>query len=191
MGCNCVEKKAEEENEINNEDNENKDVSEPEIQNPFNPEEYENVILTEKKEHEEEITNLDSNLQMENEQTIYNNKFNNTTLALINDARRNPQAYAQKILDNIQYILNENGKIVFKRKVKVLLNRGEAAFREAADELNNLSPMNELVMKPEIIIPLPESTEEMNDNNLLRNKVIKMCYEIKCYCMFILCHLRA
>lgn len=174
MGCNCVEKKAEEENEINNEDNENKDVSEPEIQNPFNPEEYENVILTEKKEHEEEITNLDSNLQMENEQTIYNNKFNNTTLALINDARRNPQAYAQKILDNIQYILNENGKIVFKRKVKVLLNRGEAAFREAADELNNLSPMNELVMKPEIIIPLPESTEEMNDNNLLRNKVIKI-----------------
>ena len=174
MGCNCVEKKAEEENEINNEDNENKDVSEPEIQNPFNPEEYENVILTEKKEHEEEITNLDSNLQMENEQTIYNNKFNNTTLALINDARRNPQAYAQKILDNIQYILNENGKIVFKRKVKVLLNRGEAAFREAADELNNLSPMNELVMKPEIVIPLPESTEEMNDNNLLRNKVIKI-----------------
>ncbi len=174
MGCNCVEKKAEEENEINNEDNENKDISEPEIQNPFNPEEYENVILTEKKEHEEEITNLDSNLQMENEQTIYNNKFNNTTLALINDARRNPQAYAQKILDNIQYILNENGKIVFKRKVKVLLNRGEAAFREAADELNNLSPMNELVMKPEIVIPLPESTEEMNDNNLLRNKVIKI-----------------
>ena len=34
--------------------------------------------------------------------------------------------------------------------------------------------MNELVMKPEIIIPLPESTEEMNDNNLLRNKVIKI-----------------
>jgi hypothetical protein len=174
MGCQqCMEKKTEEEKEINNEDDSKKDDSEPEIQNPFNPEEYENVILAEKKEVEEEITNLGSNFQNENEQ-IQNNKFNNITLDLINQARRNPQAYANKILENLQYIINEHGKLVFKKKVKVLLNRGEAAFREAADELNNISPMDELVMKPEIIIPLPESEEEMNDNNMLRNKVIKI-----------------
>ena len=44
----CFDRKKEEENEINNSDEEKSD-SLPEIQNTFNPEEYENVILAEKK----------------------------------------------------------------------------------------------------------------------------------------------
>ena len=62
-GCNCFEKRIEEDNEVNNGDNEIKSISEQEIENPFNPEEYENVLITEKKEAEEELTNLDSEIQ--------------------------------------------------------------------------------------------------------------------------------
>ena len=169
----CFDKKKEEENEINNADEEKSD-SLPEIQNTFNPEEYENVILTEKKDMEEENTNLELKLPNEDIESEEPNRFNNTALELINQARKNPKLYAKKILDNIQYIITENGKKIFKRKVKVLLNKGEQAFRIAAHNLNNTKPMNELVMKPEIIIPLPLSEEERDNDQYLKNKVDKI-----------------
>ena len=187
MGCNCLEKKAEEENELKNAENDAQNKSEPEIENPFNQEEYENAILSEKKEAEEEITNLDS-IKKENDinemaPNNHNNRFNTETLQLINQIRKDPKSYSNKILDNIQYIKKENDKTVFKRKVKVLLNRGEVAFQEAADALADMNPMSELTMKPEIIIPLPENETEINNNNLLRDKVteIRKKYNINVY----------
>ena len=178
-GCNCLDKKPEEDNEINNLENEDKEHSEPEIENPFNPEEYENVILEEKKEAEEEITDLES-LAQENEQY---DQFSIRALDLINSIRKDPPSYSSKIIDNIQYILVENDKKIFKKKVKVLLNRGEDAFREAANELSQLAPMGELVMKPEIMIPLPETEEQLNNNLILRNNVniIRNSYNINVY----------
>ena len=171
MGCNCLEKKAEEENELKNTENDPQSKSEPEIENPFNEEEYENVILIEKKEVEEEITNLDSiKKEIDNNEmapNIHNNRFNTETLQLINQIRKDPKSYSNKILDNIQYIKKENDKNVFKRKVKVLLNRGKVAFQEAADALAAMNPMGELIMKPEIITPLPENETEINNNNFL------------------------
>ena len=169
----CFDRKKEEENEINNSDEEKSD-SLPEIQNTFNPEEYENVILAEKKEMEEENTNLESKIQNEDIESEEPNRFNNMTLELINQVRKNPQDYANKILDNIKYIITENGKKIFKRKVKVLLNKGEPAFRTAANYLSKIKPMNELVMKPEIIIPLPLSEEERDNDQYLRSKVEKI-----------------
>ncbi len=178
-GCNCLDKKPEENNEINNLENEDKEHSEPEIENPFNPEEYENVILEEKKEAEEEITDLES-LAQENEQY---DQFSIRALDLINSIRKDPPSYSSKIIDNIQYIMVENDKKIFKKKVKVLLNRGEDAFREAANELSQLAPMGELVMKPEIMIPLPETEEQLNNNLILRNNVniIRNSYNINVY----------
>ena len=61
MGCNCLNKKTEDDNEINNIDDEQEKKSEPEIQNNLDLNEYDNVLLTEKNEkneQEEEITNL-------------------------------------------------------------------------------------------------------------------------------------
>jgi hypothetical protein len=178
-GCNCLDKKTEENDEINNLEKEHKEDSEPEIMNPFNPEEYENVILEEKKEAEEEITDLESAAK-ENEQY---DQFSIRALDLINSIRKEPSSYSSKIIDNIQYIMVENDKKIFKKKVKVLLNRGEDAFREAANELSQLAPMGELVMKPEIMIPLPETEEQLNNNLLLRNNVnlIRKTYNINVY----------
>ena len=181
MGCNCFDNKPIEENEIKNDMKEIISNSEPEIQNQFNPVEYENVLLTEKKEAEEENTNLDSIVEDENGHYI--NKFSKETLDLINKIRKDPKNYAKTILDNIQYIISENGKTLFKKKVKVLLNRGAPAFQEAANELQNMKPMEELVMKPEIIIPLPQEEKQIADNILLRNKVnqIRENYNVNVY----------
>jgi hypothetical protein len=178
-GCNCLDKKSEENDEINNLEKEHKEDSEPEIMNPFNPEEYENAILEEKKEAEEEITDLES-LAQENEQY---DQFSIRALDLINSIRKDPASYSSKILDNIQYIMVENDKKIFKKKVKVLLSRGEDAFREAANELSQLTPMDDLVMKPEIMIPLPETEDQLNNNLLLKNNVnlIRKTYNINVY----------
>ena len=174
-GCNCLEKKPEEENELNNGEKDVQSHSEPEILNPFIPDEYENIILTEKKEAEEDITNLDSFQNENNEkESNTNNKFNAATLDIINQVRKDPKTYSTKILDNIKYIIQESDKKVFKRKVKVLLNRGEEAFLEAAKALENMNPMEELIIKPEIIIPLPVSDSEINNTLLLKNKVVKI-----------------
>ena len=53
----------------------------------------------------------------------------------------------------------------------MLLNRGEDAFKVAANILKNTSPMDELILKPQIVIPLPETEDEIHDNKMLRNKV--------------------
>lgn len=179
--CNCYEKQEEKGIEINKIETEAHEDSDPEIHNPFNSNEYENIILEEKKDKKEKISDLDLNIY--DDENEHYDSFSTRTLAIINEIRKDPKSYSKKILDNMQYIIVENGKKIFKRKVKVLLNKGEEAFTNAANELSQLSPMNELVMKPEIIIPLPDSEEQFNNNFLFRNKVniIRKTYNINIY----------
>ena len=110
MGCECLNKKSEEP-EVKKEEKKKHVLhrSDSAIENEFNIEEYENVILNEKNEYEDKITDLDSNIQKENEETT--NRFNFRALELINKIRRDPPNYSKTILDNIQYIINEgNGE---------------------------------------------------------------------------------
>ena len=180
MGCECLNKKPEEE-EINTDKKIDRNKSDPAIINEFNLNEYEDAGLVENNIVDDKITNLDTNFVKENNETT--NRFNSRVLDLINKIRRDPPSYANTILENIQYISNENNKLIFKKKVKVLLNKGEEAFRNAAEELKKTAPMNDLTIKNEIAIPLPLSQEEINDNALLINQVniIRQNYNINVY----------
>ena len=118
MGA-CQYNKKEEEEEIKAEEKVEKE-SNPAMINEFNLEEYENDILEEKKESEDDvITNLESNIIKENNGTT--NRFNIRAIDLINKIRRDPPSYANTILENMKYIIKENNKLIFKKKVKVLL----------------------------------------------------------------------
>ena len=180
MGCECLNKKQEEE-EINKEEKVDPNKSDPAIVNQFNLNEYENAILVENNVVDDKITDLDTNFVKESNETT--NRFNSRVLDLINKIRRDPPSYANTILENIQYITNENNKLIFKKKVKVLLNKGEDAFRNAAEDLKKMGPMNDLTMKNEIAIPLPLSQEEIYDDALLINQVniIRQNYNINVY----------
>ena len=180
MGCECLNKKQEEE-EINKEEKVDPNKSDPAIVNQFNLNEYENAILVENNVVDDKVTDLDTNFVKENNETT--NRFNSRVLDLINKIRRDPPSYANTILENIQYITNENNKLIFKKKVKVLLNKGEDAFRNAAEDLKKMGPMNDLTMKDEIAIPLPLSQEEIYDDALLINQVniIRQNYNINVY----------
>ena len=180
MGCECLNKKQEEE-EINKEEKVDPNKSDPAIVNQFNLNEYENAILVENNVVDDKVTDLDTNFVKESNETT--NRFNSRVLDLINKIRRDPPSYANTILENIQYITNENNKLIFKKKVKVLLNKGEEAFKNAAEDLKKMGPMNDLTMKNEIAIPLPLSQEEIYDDALLINQVniIRQNYNINVY----------
>ena len=96
---------------------------------------------------------------------------------IINTIRQNPKVYADVIEDSIKNIILEDNnkdpakpKLIYKEKVKVALTRGEQAFREAAQELRNMSPIPPLEFKEEMCIPLPDNEKDFKDSNYLRNK---------------------
>ena len=184
MGCGCNKNKINDK-ELN--------VSQ-ENQNNVNPEELlhnkkENENNKENKE-EKNTTLIESKIQesiidLKNDENkiLKNNQYNKRVFELINIIRLNPPDYSKIILDNIQYIsfdeheeLNNNNGIkeskniiVFKKKVKVKLFKGEEKFKEAAHILDNTPPMEKLIFNEDIIIPLPNNEKEKN-SELIRKK---------------------
>ena len=99
-------------------------------------------------------------------------------LEIINRIRQDPVSYANTIENSIKYIIQESDKedetktkIIFKKKVKVALTRGEEAFREAAEILRNTEPLPPLELNEEINVPLPETEEEIKDPKFLKEQV--------------------
>ena len=97
---------------------------------------------------------------------------------IINKIIENHIAYDDFIEDSIKYITEipdkedeTKTKLVFKKKVKVALNRGESAFHEAAEILRKMEPMPPLEFNGNICIPLPQDEEELRDPNYLREQV--------------------
>ena len=182
MGCQCL-NKQQEEGDMDNKNNVVEKKSDSAISNDFNLEEYENTNPFDKNliNIDDNITDLGTKIVIENEETT--NRFNFRALDLINKIRRDPPSYANTILENMKYITTENNKLIFKKKVKVLLNKGEEAFKNAAESLKQMKPMDDLVKKNEIVIPLPLNEDEINDNTLLVNQVnnIRQNYNINVY----------
>ena len=104
---------------------------------------------------------------------IINNKSD-----LINNIKLDTDVFKQntEVLfdkDNNKDDITKN-KIIYKKKVKVALTRGEPAFHEAAEELRNTEPMPPLEFVPELCIPLPETDEEIKDSVFLKNQVLEL-----------------
>ena len=115
------------------------------------------------------------------------NIFNKRVFEIINKIRMNPITYSQFIVENIKNISIENCEetnektgmkevkqvLIFKKKVKVKLFKGEDEFIEAAKLLTKMSPMEPLQFNEDIIMPIPDSFEVMNDIDFIKNKIIK------------------
>ena len=169
-------------NEIDKNENNN-------INNEIKEESPQDKIEEEKKKEEkkEELEKEKSeNQKSENEikASQIKRSYNKDVFELINKIRQDPSSYADQILDSIQYI-NETKEIVkdkttgeekeiikrtFKKKVKVALSRGKIAFEEAADELRQLKPVKPFIFNNDIIIPLPDTIEQMKDPHFLKNQ---------------------
>ena len=189
MGCQCN-KKAEEE-ELNKE-------SPPNLKEEAENNQLDNGANLTNQDQLNTNKNFNTNPQNEQEDEDYLEKLNeeknvkyaeypDKMLELINKIRENPVAYADVIEDSIKYIIEvpdkedeTKNRLVFKKKVKVALNKGESAFHEAAEILRKMEPMAPLEFNGNICIPLPQDEEELRDPNYLKEQVkaVKENYNI-------------
>ena len=188
MGCKCANAEEDDEeikkNAVNdgNEENEYNHNQNEDLLGLIN---QENLY----QEYQNDPSKINPLTQNNNFYDINNNLNNNDQYArysdypekiveLINNIRENPSEYANVIEDSIKNIIEEEDKenpsnirLIYKKKVKVALNKGESAFHEAAEILRTLPSLPPLEFKTEICLPLPENEEQLHDPTFLREQV--------------------
>ena len=162
-------------------DNQNS-LNQNDINNPNNLEDKYNENKDNNDNNENDIFNKGEN-NNENNNINYepNPKYADYPEKIVeirNKIREDPVGYADIIEDSIKYIIEEEDKkdptitrLIFKKKVKVALNKGEPIFREAIDYLRTLTPLPPLEFNYEKCIPLPDNEEELKDPTFLREQV--------------------
>ena len=172
MGCQCTKKNEEKkEDEIEKEDQKLEEINN-----------NGNILgLKEKEEGEKEENKKEEEDYLEHLNEEKNAKYADypdKMVELINKIRQNPVEYAKIVEDSIKNITSETdkndetkAKLIYKHKVKVALNRGEDAFKEAVEILRNMEPLPPLEFNGEICIPLPQTEEEIKDPTYLKEQV--------------------
>lgn len=121
------------------------------------------------------------------------NEYNKRVFDLLNKIRLNPPEYSKIILDNIKNIIYETHLVkdeetgeeedkrlcIFKKKVKVTLNKGESSFQEAAKILEKTESMDPFKFKDKIVLPLPKTEEEMMNHKFINNKANEIMKKTK------------
>ena len=183
MGCKCANSNENEE-EINKNlvQNDNEENSQNEFNKNFNKDEN---LLGYNNNNQENVNPQDNQINLvqppnipEVDPNLKYADYPEKIVELINNIREDPVSYADIIEDSIQYIVQEedkndpsNVRLIFKKKVKVALTKGESAFREAAEYLRSLTPLPPLEFTQEKCIPLPENENELKDPTFLREQV--------------------
>ena len=172
MWCQCTKKNEEKkEDEIEKEDQKLEEINN-----------NGNILgLKEKEEGEKEENKKEEEDYLEHLNEEKNAKYADypdKMVELINKIRQNPVEYAKIVEDSIKNITSETdkndetkAKLIYKHKVKVALNRGEDAFKEAVEILRNMEPLPPLEFNGEICIPLPQTEEEIKDPTYLKEQV--------------------
>ena len=148
--------------------------------------EYENNINVNEEnmfQIEENDMNDNNNINNNNNSMLAEPKddYSKSMLQQINQLRNNPSQFIPDIETGINFITKEiskkdgQEKLIYKNKVKVALNEGEIAFRNAMADLENRERMSPLQFKEEICIPLPSTIEELNDKTYLKREWSKLC----------------
>ena len=187
MGCQCANSAEEQKIELLKKESEIKDNQEQE-QDQENRES--NIFGLKNQEYDSQNNNNSGNLNGENINDSVKNReanakysdYSETIIKLINQIRQDPVSFADTIEESIVNIFEdvEKNKLIYKKKVKVALTKGEPAFREAAEKLRQMSSLPPLIFKPEICIPLPDDEEDVKDSSYLKEqvKIIRENYNI-------------
>ncbi len=187
MGCKCansneneeeINKNVEDGNDENSQNDFNKNFNKEENLLGYNNNNQENVYPSDNQNNYIEPSSNPQGIINNEDQKLKYSDYPEKIVDLINNIREDPVSYADLIEDSIQYIVEEedkndplNTRLIFKKKVKVALNRGESAFREAADYLRTLNPLPPLEFTNDKCIPLPETEDELKDPTFLREQV--------------------
>ena len=147
-------------------------------------------VEIEKKEEQDsnlnQSINKEENLDISNRDSIEPiDNYSRYLLEQINKVRMDPQSFIGVIEDSKANIKKHRyGGFIYKDKISIALFRGEPAFDDAIEYLNNTEPMGKLEYSPELTAQLPQNDIEIKDKNDLKKKVEKMIdkkYSIKSY----------
>jgi hypothetical protein len=111
--------------------------------------------------------------------------FSYELLKEFNMARTDPKNYAKKVEEHISFIKKTDNFCYFlygteKDKFpKVNLAKGEESFRECITYLENMQSVGPLQLSEDIVIKVPEKTEEMNNKEKIGNLILEKKKYIK------------
>lgn len=119
---------------------------------------------------------------------LIKNEYNKRVFDLINKIRTDPPEYSKTVLDNIKNIIYETHLVkneetgdeedkklcLFKKIVKVNLNKGEPCFQEVANILKNTPSMDKFIFKDKLVFPLPKTEEEIVNPKHIKNMANKI-----------------
>lgn len=187
MGCKCAFSGPEMEAEIhknfesglnNNNNFINKDQQFRSNNNPFTPHQINLNNSNNNNSNQDnsfKFNSLSSSSQANNDKYL---DYPQKIVDIINIIREDPASYSEVVEDAISNISERTdirdstkNNIIFKKKVKVALNRGEPAFREAIEKLKEMDPMPQLIFDNELCLELPETEEELKDPKFLKSRV--------------------
>jgi len=110
----------------------------------------------------------DSRLKKKKKKAKSSENFVEELLAAINRVRANPAEFQNNILDNIQNIKSEEGKLIFDAHgTKVAVVGGEEAFKAAANKLPNYQSCGSLQFREDLVINVPEDHKDWKNNTLI------------------------
>jgi hypothetical protein len=189
MGCQCNKKTDEEELNKDYPENLNEEVDQNKFNEEINYQQQEQFDGNKSENMNQQNEQEDEDLleKLNEEKNAKYAEYPDQMIEIINKIRENPSGFADVIEDSIKYITEEpdkeddtKTKLIFKKKVKVALNKGEEAFHSAAEILRKMEPLPPLEFSGNICIPLPQNDEELKDPDYLREQVkaIKENYNI-------------
>ena len=121
-------------------------------------------------EKESDSESLEENII---DKTQPQDSFSRYIFSQINLLRENPSSFIELIQNSESNIKNEGNRLIYKTKLKVLLNKGIKAFEEAKLILSNTKPMEKLIYNYDMNLKLPKKEINIRSNEYLKNQVAK------------------
>lgn len=122
-------------------------------------------LLRQKNQNQDQDEEKQTNLEPLDEFSKY--IFNN-----INNLREHPSYFIEEIENSKKHISRDkHGRLIYRTKIKVALNRGEPAFDEAIEMLKNTQPMNKLNYSPKLTITAPSNEDDIKNKQFFLDRV--------------------
>ena len=122
-------------------------------------------------------------------ENIYNNKYSESkeivsiypitdyvkkVFYLINKIRKSPSDFISYIEQAEKFIKEKDGRKIYDHNgIKVSLNEGKSMFKECADYLKTLAPMDELNFCDDIVLECPTDEKKIKDINIFKDKLLE------------------
>jgi hypothetical protein len=133
------------------------------------------VVHNKKKFEEKSKNNMKENNKNKNVSNMPKDEFSKYIFEHINMLREDPKSFIKNIEEAKSFISrNKDNKLIYKKKIKVLLSQGLLAFEEAIAILQFCKPMNKLIFEPNLMVKLPKSEDDIKNKDYFKNEIKHM-----------------